>query len=78
MIVALDQIELTGEIRQQLMRVYVQMLIENKKAPAVKLIRQSNRYIVYDGNHRVSAARSIQRKVIKAELVPMPEGAKNE
>jgi hypothetical protein len=74
--VALDQIELTGEIRQQLMRVYVQMLIENKKPPPVKLIRQSNtRYLVYDGNHRVSAARSIQRKVIKAELVPMPEGA---
>ena len=73
MIIALDQIELTGEIRQQLMKAYVLMLIEHKKPPPVKLIRQSNmRYIVYDGNHRVAAARSIQRKVIKAELVPMP------
>ena len=74
--VALDQIELTGEIRYQLMQAYVQMLIEGKRAPPVKLIRQSNmRYIVYDGNHRVSAHRYIGRKNIKAELVPMPEGA---
>ena len=73
--IQLDQIELTGEIRQQLMQAYVQMLIEHKKPPPVKLIRQNMRYIVYDGNHRVSAHRYIGRKNIKAELVPMPEGA---
>ena len=56
--IALDQIELTGEIRQQLMRTYVLMLVENKKPPPVKLIRQSNmRYLVYDGNHRVASHR---------------------
>jgi hypothetical protein len=74
--VALDQIELTGEIRHQLMQAYVQMLIEHKKPPPVKLIRQSNmRYLVYDGNHRVCAHRYVGRKNIKAELVPMPKGA---
>ena len=71
--VPLSQIELTGEVRQPVMRAYTLMLIENKKPPPVKLIRQSNmRYIVYDGNHRVSAARSIGRTKIKAELVAMP------
>jgi hypothetical protein len=73
MMVALDQIELTGEIRQQLMQAYVLMLIENKRPPPVKLIRQRNmRFLVYDGNHRVSAAQSVGRTRIKAELVAMP------
>jgi hypothetical protein len=80
MMVALDQIEPLACARQNLVRIYTQMLIEHRKPPPVKLIRQDKRYpyLVYDGHHRIAAARSIQRKVIKAELVLMPEGAENE
>jgi hypothetical protein len=74
MMIALDQIEPLACARQSLVRAYQLMLIEHKKAPPVKLIRQDHRYpyFIYDGHHRVAAARSIKRKVIKAEIVPMP------
>jgi hypothetical protein len=72
--IALSQIEPISCTRQSLVRAYVLMLVEGKRPPPVKLIKQDRRYpyFIYDGHHRVAAARSIKRKVIKAEIVPMP------
>jgi hypothetical protein len=72
--IALHDIELAECRDQQLMRAYQLMLIEGKRAPEVLLIQRDNEcYKIYDGHHRISAARSIKRKVIKARIVPMPE-----
>jgi hypothetical protein len=81
MMVPLHDIELVECRDQNLMRAYCLMLIEGKRPLAIFVARQNNDrhpFVVIDGRHRICAARSIKRKVIKAEIVPMPEAEKSD
>jgi hypothetical protein len=79
--IPLHEIELVECRDQSLMRAYQLMLIEGRRAPPIFVARPNNdRYpfVVIDGRHRICASRSIKRKVIKAEIVAMPEAEKND
>lgn len=54
-------------------RRYVTMLQEGKKAPAVMLIKQRRGsrypYRIFDGAHRIRAAKRVGHKTIEAEII---------
>ena len=78
MMIPLDQIECVRCVRQDLVNVYVQMLVEHKRPPAIKVFRQdSDRhpFKMYDGHHRWAAQKWIGQKKIKAEIIAIPEVA---
>ena len=75
MMIQLNQIEPLAASRPNVVRTYVAMLREGKKAPAIQVIKQSNkrhRYRVFDGAHRVIAARRAGRKTIEATVMQDP------
>ena len=75
MMIPLDQIECVRPVRQDLVNVYLQMLLEHKRPPAIRVFRQdSNRYPyrIDDGHHRYAAQKRRGQKRIKAELVEPP------
>lgn len=56
---------------------YAAMLRERQKAPAIMLIRQRRgsryRYRIFDGAHRLRAAKLIGRKTIRANIIAADE-----
>jgi uncharacterized ParB-like nuclease family protein len=51
---------------------FVAMLREGKKPPAILVIKQTGkrrRYRIFDGAHRVGAARRVGRKTIEARII---------
>jgi hypothetical protein len=76
MMLDINKIELNGEVRLPLMQAYVLMLVEHKIPPVIKVFRQDNAqfpFKIYDGCHRLAAARHCGRKKIKAQLVDLQE-----
>jgi uncharacterized ParB-like nuclease family protein len=72
MMIALNQIEPLACNRPDAVRTYAAMLREGKKAPAILVIKQRNkrhRYRIFDGAHRVSAARRVGQKTIEARII---------
>jgi hypothetical protein len=58
--------------RPDAVRSYVAMLREGKTAPPIQIIKQRNkrhRYRIYDGTHRVCAARRVGQKTIEAQII---------
>jgi uncharacterized ParB-like nuclease family protein len=60
-------------------RRYVAMLRAGKKAPAIQLIKQRRgskyRYRIFDGAHRLRAARLVGRATIEARIIAADVGA---
>ena len=76
MMIPIDQIECVRSVRPDLVNVYLQMLLEHKRPPAIKVFRQdSDRhpFKLYDGHHRYAAQKRRGQKKIKAELIATPE-----
>jgi hypothetical protein len=55
-------------ISQATVERYRQWLEQGREAPAVRLARQGDVYVVRDGRHRVAAALAAGHAVVKAEL----------
>ena len=78
MMVRLDEIEPTRGTRQDLVNTYVLMSLEHKRPPPVLLMKQDagdRPYRIYDGHHRVAAARYRGQRRIKACIVEDPESS---
>jgi uncharacterized ParB-like nuclease family protein len=70
--IRLNQIKPLACKRPEAVRAYVAMLQAGKKAPAIAVIRQYDqryRYRIFDGVHRVGAARRAGRKTINAKII---------
>jgi uncharacterized ParB-like nuclease family protein len=71
-IISLNQIEPLACKRPDAVRAYAALLREGKKAPAIWVIKQRNkhhRYRIFDGAHRVRAARRAGRTTIEARII---------
>jgi uncharacterized ParB-like nuclease family protein len=70
--IPLSQIEPLACKRPDAVRAYVTMLRAGKKAPAISVIQQHGqryRYRIFDGVHRVGAARRAGWKTIEARII---------
>lgn len=70
--IPLSQIEPLACNRPHAVHAFVAMLREGKKPPAILVIKQTGkrrRYRIFDGAHRVGAARRVGRKTIEARII---------
>ena len=69
MMIRLDEIEWLGCGRHDRMLAYAAMLRLGKKAPAILVTKQGNKFSIFDGAHRACAAKHVGRTKVKAVLV---------
>ena len=76
MMVPLSQIECAGFGSWGLCKIYATMLLQGKRAPPIVLVREGDKFVIVDGEHRYEACRIARRTHIKSVVI-VPE-ANNE